>query len=301
MSTHRVDVEIAGADDNDLTEQSVDDGLFDHSDDESEGEGVGESRMPASQRRVSSTPLRTAMLIVAALLLLVAAAWLGRMSADHSISLFNHAVAKLQDPPAPAPASAKHALTNPVSALSSLLANNPSPPTPLHPSHNSSSSAADSGATSCPEHRPAAFMSLFHNTLLPDLSLSNSPYPITTTRLPSGELPSLSVYYCMNAEWFQYILDDTFPALLKSYTRVSQWDPNMPNLWSLQAFAADSHPVPQSMNRVIGQRRIFLTGEPRDSKDIHDMDAVFDTKTSPFHQVTRSECSLFPECLRGSL
>ena len=146
--------------------------------------------------------------------------------------------------------------------------------------------------------RPAAFMNLFHNTLLPDQSLADQPYPVNTTRLPGGVMPELSVYYCNNAEWFQYILDDTFPAVVKSYRRVDKWDPNMHNLWSLQAFAADTHPVPWAIDRSIGQRRIFITGEPKPSIDmplfLRDVDAVFDTKTSPFDHPAGANFIYFP-------
>ena len=208
--------------------------------------------VPSCCRKLSEHLCLACSLIGAVLLLMAAAAWLGRLSAG---------------------SSSLPELTSVLSSHSSL--------TPT---------AAD-----CPPRRPAAFMNLLHNTLLPDLSLSNQPYPVSTSRLPGGEVPALSVYYCSNAEWFQYILDDTLPDVFRNYTRVPTYDFNKRNLWILQAFAGDSHPVPAAINRAIGQRRLFITGEPHSFLDERDVDAFLDTKTSPFAHPPGAAYVYFPD------
>jgi len=246
-------------------------------------------RLPASIRKLSNRSRRVGMTVTAVLLLLAAAAWLGRLSASPDLFPFTYTASpQAASSAASAHSSAAEHASYVALSLSTIFSNNKSP------SPAASSSLSDCSSPNCPARRPAAFMSLFHNTLLPDLSLANQPYPVNTTRLPGGELPELNVYYCMSAEWFAFILDDTFPAVFKSYRRVDTWDPNMKNLWSLQAFSDDSHPVPSTINRAIGQRRIFITGEPQPSENLYDMDAVFDTKTSPFSHPAGTNFVYFP-------
>ena len=229
------------------------------------GEYDGMPRLPSSLRNLSRRSIRFGLTAVV-MLLVLAGVVLGRLSADPSFFPVASAV-----PPQYSSVAAATAHD------AAILANNP-PPSFLTSS----------------EQRPSAFMNLFHNTLLPDLSLSSQPYPVSTTRLPGGELPSVSVYYCMHADWFQAILDDTFPALFASYQRVEEWDPAMPNLWSLQSFSPDGHPVPETINRAIGQRRIFITGQPSPSMEVYDMDAILDTKTSPFTHPVGANFVYFP-------
>ena len=226
-------------------------------------------RLPASIRKLSRQSRRVGAIVGVLLLLVTASAWLGRLSADPSLFPYTPAatVSHTHAAVASAHLSSSDGADSRLISPSAIVAHNPSPPP----------------ASTAEQHRPAAFMSLFHNTLLPDLSLADQPYPVATTRLPGGELPGLSVYYCMSAQWFQYILDDVLPAVFHNYTRVDRWNENTTNLWSLQAFAPDDRPVPEMMNRALGQRRIYITGEPGSSDgDLFDMDAVLDTKTSPF-------------------
>ena len=225
-------------------------------------------------------------LVGVVLLLMAASAWLGRLSADSNFLPRYSSDSSSSDSPAASAnlATVQHSAKT-AFGLSNLVDASPAQPAPT-PTPTPTPTPAP--------HRPAAFMNLLHNTLLPDLSLSNRPYPVNTTRLPGGVMPALSVYYCNNAEWFQYILDDTLPDVFANYTRVAEWDHNMPNLWSLQSFSGDAHPVPDAMNRAIGQRRLFITGEPVPSDSVWDVDAILDTKTSPFAHPAGAVYVYFP-------
>ena len=95
----------------------------------------------------------------------------------------------------------------------------------------------------------------------------------------SGDRPSVRIAFAANGDIFRQLWLSLGPHLFSNFSIV-EWKPNLRDVWVVQTFFGGSGPV--SIDRSLGQRRIFQSSEPNDCQHIRDFDAVIDTKLNPF-------------------